>query len=121
MTQAAPKLDAARAGAERRRGPSAVEGAYRRLFDTPDGHVVLIDLIVESGLTSAPPPSATDAQLRHNAGASALALLILRRAGFDGQAVAASMLSDNLRGLQTNARHQQTPPILPGQPGGSDY
>jgi hypothetical protein len=116
-----PKLDAARAGAERRKGLPAVEAAYRRVFDNPDGHVVLIDLIVTSGLTQASGPAMTDAHLRHNAGASALALTILKRAGFDGQAVAAAMLSENLRGLEHHAHHDTPEPILPGSPGGPEF
>lgn len=118
---AAPKIDTARAGGVRRRGHAAVKAAYRRVFASEDGQVVLLDLLVQSGVTAVQGPDATDATIRWATGRASLALFILSEAGYDNQAIAEAMISDGLGG-QAYATEQTTPGVmLPGDPDGAEY
>jgi hypothetical protein len=102
MTDAAPAIDAGyliahmREGDRSARGREATGRAYRDLFGSELGRVVLLHHLMACGVGRRTGCEASDAQLRYSAGMMDSAIMLANEAGYDEAALAASVLTQEL-------------------------
>ena len=103
-----PYVDAARVVADQRRlDPAAKRALYRRVFGGQDGQTVLLDLLVQAGVCTPRPPSLTNEGRIHLDGQAWVVLTAMKDAGYEVADIAATLLSNSMRGLDSHDRHHR--------------
>lgn len=119
MAEAAPAFDVGKLIADVRKGGEPVERAYRLLFDTELGRLVLAHHLAECGVGRRYGSEATAAQLRYSTGMQDAALELARMAGFDHVDHAVAVMTDHSEGTTDDAafNHQPDLPVYVPGPG----
>lgn len=84
-----------------------VDEAYRKVFASEDGAVVLGEILKDSGLFAPCPKGAPNSELARAEGARELAIIIFQRAGYDPDLLAAASVRDNLLKAQQRVDHHE--------------
>jgi hypothetical protein len=116
MTELAAIHDPAAILAALRKGDEAViAAAYRRVFDNPDGQLVLIHHMGVCQLAAFQGPGMSGEDRAYFAGKADGALSLLQLAGFDPRAAQVAVATDSMRGLDDDRFRNRDP----GPDGGS--
>lgn len=88
---------------------AAVARAYKDIFGTPIGRLVLMHLASANGVGAVRGPGLSPADRAYHDGRSDAALEIIATAGFDQASVAVMVIADNLEGQEHDDRDTADP------------